>query len=139
MYLPSSWSSSTAFVHLQLAYDPGDIINNRAGAPLTVAFTHIGLIALLLILGLNLPSRLAQLGAGLALGGLVGNWIDLMVSSHRVVDFISVGNWMIFNLADFSILIGIGLIVAGIYPALMGLRSRRSPERQADNVFLEVM
>ena len=58
-----------------------------------------------------LPSRLLRAAIGLQLGGAVGNLFDRL-RSGAVVDFIDVGWWPIFNLADSSIVIGIGLLVA---------------------------
>ena len=57
-----------------------------------------------------LPMRLLRLGIGLQLGGAFGNLIDRL-RNGAVVDFIDVGPWPIFNLADSSIVIGIAIIV----------------------------
>lgn len=56
-----------------------------------------------------LPSRLLRLAIGLQLGGAFGNLIDRL-RVGAVVDFIDVGWWPVFNLADSSIVIGIGLL-----------------------------
>ena len=50
---------------------------------------------------------------GLLLGGAVGNLIDRLVAG-RVTDFIDVGPWPIFNLADSSITVGITLLIASL-------------------------
>lgn len=57
-----------------------------------------------------LPMRLLRFGIGLQLGGALGNLTDRL-RSGSVVDFIDVGPWPIFNLADSSIVIGIALVV----------------------------
>ena len=57
-----------------------------------------------------LPMRVLRLGIGLQLGGAFGNLIDRL-RNGAVVDFIDVGPWPIFNLADSSIVIGIAIIV----------------------------
>jgi signal peptidase II len=49
------------------------------------------------------------LGAGLVLGGTVGNLIDRLFFGH-VVDFISFSFWPAFNLADSAITIGVIII-----------------------------
>ncbi len=52
-----------------------------------------------------LPNPLLRFAIGMILGGAVGNLIDrLRVGS--VVDFIDVGPWPIFNMADSSIVVG---------------------------------
>ena len=57
-----------------------------------------------------MPLKLLRLGIGLQLGGAAGNLIDRLRNGF-VVDFIDVGPWPIFNLADSSIVVGITIIV----------------------------
>jgi signal peptidase II len=51
---------------------------------------------------------------GLQLGGAVGNLIDRLTVGH-VTDFISVGSFPVFNLADASITIGVGVLLLGMW------------------------
>ena len=53
-----------------------------------------------------------QCSLGLMLAGALGNLTDRIVRGH-VTDFIDVGPWYIFNLADASIVTGI-VVFAGI-------------------------
>lgn len=55
-------------------------------------------------------SPLAVAGIGLALGGVSGNVIDLLWRGG-IVDFIALGSWTIFNLADAAIVSGLVLTV----------------------------
>ncbi len=57
---------------------------------------------------------LIRLGLGLQLGGAVGNLIDRLRFGY-VVDFIDVGFWPIFNIADASITIGVVLIAYALW------------------------
>lgn len=61
---------------------------------------------------------------GLLLGGAVGNLIDRVIAG-RVTDFIDVGPWPIFNLADSSITVGITLLIASL--VLTGDKSEEPP------------
>ncbi len=55
-------------------------------------------------------SRMLRFSLGLQLGGAMGNLIDRVRLGH-VVDFIDVGSWPVFNLADSAIVVGlIGLL-----------------------------
>ena len=54
-------------------------------------------------------SVLMRVAFGLQLGGAFGNLIDRVRLGH-VTDFIDVGPWPVFNLADSSIVIGIALM-----------------------------
>ena len=54
---------------------------------------------------------LSQLNVGLLLGGAFGNLLDRLAWA-KVTDFIDVGPWPIFNIADSSIVVGITLLIA---------------------------
>ena len=76
----------------------------------------LGLLALVVLGGLvtyyrrlAAPSREAMLGVGLIVGGAVGNLVDRVRLGH-VVDFVAVGVWPKFNLADSAIAIGVALL-----------------------------
>ena len=56
------------------------------------------------------PGRLVRLSLGLQLGGATGNLIDRL-RAGEVVDFIDIGRWPIFNLADSFIVVGIFLLM----------------------------
>ena len=58
-----------------------------------------------------LPSLLLRFAIGLQLGGAFGNLVDRILNG-KVVDFIDVGPWPIFNLADSSIVVGIFILMA---------------------------
>ena len=52
------------------------------------------------------PSNLLRLSLGLQLGGATGNLLDRLRMGH-VTDFVDVGSWPIFNVADSSIVVGL--------------------------------
>lgn len=56
-----------------------------------------------------------RLAMGLQLGGAVGNLIDRMLQDGIVTDFISVGTFPVFNIADSSITIGVVVLLLGVY------------------------
>ena len=58
-----------------------------------------------------MPSLLLRFAIGLQLGGAFGNLVDRILNG-KVVDFIDVGPWPIFNLADSSIVVGIFILMA---------------------------
>ncbi len=57
------------------------------------------------------PLRLAL---GLQFGGAVGNLIDRIYQGY-VTDFISVGNFAVFNVADASITVGVAVLILGVW------------------------
>tara|TARA_B100001245_G_C22631712_1_gene311142 strand:+ start:92 stop:280 length:189 start_codon:yes stop_codon:yes gene_type:complete len=61
---------------------------------------------------------------GLILGGAVGNLID-RIRLGTVVDFIDVGWWPVFNIADSSIVSGIGILIVLTVSGKAGSRGSR--------------
>jgi signal peptidase II len=60
-----------------------------------------------------LDTRLNKVALGLMLGGTVGNMIDRITVGH-VTDFVDVGPWPIFNVADSSLVVGIIIFALGL-------------------------
>lgn len=70
----------------------------------------IGIAVLVLYLRYLPPrSTLLKVGLGLDLGGAIGNLIDRL-RLGAVTDFIDIGAWPVFNLADSAIVVGTFLI-----------------------------
>ena len=59
------------------------------------------------------PTLAVQASLGLMLAGALGNLVDRVANGH-VTDFIDIGPWWIFNLADSSIVIGITLLASSV-------------------------
>ncbi len=53
---------------------------------------------------------IAHVALGLMIGGALGNLIDRLVLGY-VVDFIDIGPWPVFNLADSAVVVGVGILV----------------------------
>ncbi len=76
--------------------------------------TVIALSAIAIALaGLVARNAMVAVGAGLLVGGSLGNLIDRLVHG-AVTDFIDLARWPAFNLADCGITIGAVLIVLGL-------------------------
>lgn len=73
---------------------------------LTIA-SFIGIFVILFLYRADYPAkgRLSSLSLGLLLGGATGNLIDRLLWKE-VIDFIDIGIWPVFNLADSSIVVG---------------------------------
>jgi signal peptidase II len=56
-----------------------------------------------------------RLALGLQMGGALGNLIDRMTQDGYVTDFVSVGNFAVFNVADASITLGVIFMLYGVY------------------------
>lgn len=56
-----------------------------------------------------------RLALSMQLAGALGNLIDRLMFNGRVTDFISVGNFPVFNVADASISVGTAILLLGVY------------------------
>ncbi|VAW31099.1 Lipoprotein signal peptidase [hydrothermal vent metagenome] len=93
-------------------------------------FRYLAIIVSLGIIYYNqvLPGRqrLLRLALGLQMGGALGNMIDRFRIGH-VTDFIDIGPWYIFNLADLSVVTG--AIILG-WLLLQESRELRAAQKQ---------
>ena len=96
------------------------------GENLTWLFTAIQLAFVLgaLWFGPRMTSKWEALGLALVAGGALGNLIDRLFRAPgfwfgHVVDYISVGNFAVFNLADASITVGVVVFILGTLAAEM--------------------
>lgn len=75
-----------------------------------IFISFVGIIILVLIYRSQpRPSNWLRLSLGLQLGGAFGNLVDRLRLGH-VTDFIDIGLWPVFNLADASIVTGLVLL-----------------------------
>ena len=107
-----------------LLFNPGAAFS--MGENLTWLFTAIQLAFVLgaLWFGPRMTSKWEALGLALIAGGALGNLIDRLFRDPgfwfgHVVDYISVGNFAVFNLADVSITVGVVVFILGTIAAEM--------------------
>jgi signal peptidase II len=93
-----AWNTGTAFGLFQ---DYGNI--------LTVVSLFAMVILFVFYRSAGSPSLLLRLAFGMQLGGAFGNLLDRLRMGY-VTDFIDVGPWPIFNIADSSIVVGISFM-----------------------------
>jgi signal peptidase II len=77
-------------------------------ALILVAFLGITILALL-YRNLRPTTNLLRLSLGLQMGGAAGNLIDRLLLGH-VTDFVDIGPWPVFNVADSSIVTGLVML-----------------------------
>ena len=103
-------------VQLRYTTNSGGAFSLLTGAPL-----FFGIMAIVIIGGIIYASRRAQplsllVVLGLVLGGALGNLTDRLLRGDgllrgEVVDFIKVGWWPVFNVADSCVVVG-GILLA---------------------------
>ena len=75
---------------------------------------------------------LLRIALPMQLAGALGNLIDRILSNGKVTDFISVGNFAVWNIADASITVGVGLMVLDII--IQEIRDFRNKSQQESEV-----
>lgn len=91
-----------------------------------ILVSFVGITILLLVYRSQpRPTDLMRLSLGLQMGGAAGNLLDRLRLGH-VTDFIDVGVWPVFNLADASIVTGL-VLLGWLY-----LRPGRAPMPSGD-------
>jgi signal peptidase II len=108
---------------LVLVRNPGAAFSLATGMTWLLALLAIAVVAVIVWMAPKLRSVGWAIGLGMVLGGACGNLVDRIFRAPGplqgyVVDFISVGWWPVFNIADSSIVCG------GILVVLMSLRGK---------------
>ena len=100
------------FIRITLTSNTGGafgLFPDQTMALVLASFVAIGIL-FFLYRSHSLSSPLLRLSLGLQLGGALGNLVD-RIRLGAVTDFIDVGPWPIFNVADASIVVGIILLL----------------------------
>lgn len=86
---------------------------------LSAVFTVLAFIVIGVILyyypRIQSEGWLFRLALSLQLAGAVGNLIDRLTQDGKVTDFISVGTFPVFNIADSAISIGTAMLILGVW------------------------
>ncbi len=118
------------FLRITHAFNTGSIFGLFQGqnTPL-ILVSFIGVAVLILLYrSQRFPTGLLRLSLGLQLGGAFGNLLDRVRLGH-VTDWVDVGPWPVFNVADASIVTGL-IILAGLF--VMAERSSSVQPSDAD-------
>lgn len=96
----------------------------------SIFFTILAFVVVLLIIYYfpQIPAGdfFLRLALAMQLGGAIGNLIDRLAHDGHVTDFISVGTFPVFNVADSFITVGAGVLLIGIW-----LEERKTPRKKA--------
>jgi lipoprotein signal peptidase len=120
-------SSALVFASIDLlhkAFDQAEFHHDRTPF---AALVMVALVTGLVLLVPRVPSNAAALGAGIACGGALGNFVSLLAWSQGVPDPLVVmgaTQGVAFNLADLFALGGDALLLSAV--AVHGVRNRES-------------
>ncbi len=100
---------------LTLSHNRGVAFGFADGGGVALIVLMIGVLAFVGVLFARNPCRPGMwVAAGLLAGGALGNLAD-RVRNGAVTDFVSIGPWPAFNLADAAITAGVILLAIGTY------------------------
>ena len=109
-----AWGESIpaeGFVRLTYVHNTGSafgLFQNQGMILTIIAFVAVAAM-IWLYRSSPMPSVLMRAALGLQMGGAIGNLIDRLRLGF-VVDFVDIGPWPVFNVADSSIVVGIAIL-----------------------------
>ncbi len=118
------------YVGFRFIQNPGMAFGIQIGAGklFFVIFTAIAsLLIFIFLLQLKGDHYYTRIALAFILGGAVGNLIDRIVFG-KVVDFIEVGPWPIFNFADVAVTIGMIILIIVVF-----FEKKEDDEQQEEN------
>lgn len=100
-------------LRLRLAFNPGGAFGIGRSTPAFFLVASIVVVALILYWARRPEHRAWAVPLGAVLGGGLGNLTDRVIRDHhgRVVDFIDLHVWPVFNLADSAIVLGVATLL----------------------------
>jgi signal peptidase II len=107
---------------LRLTFNSGGAFGLLQGLPGFFLVATVAVVCAILIWVRRIDDVRWMMPLGMVLGGGIGNVLDRLVrdTGGRVVDFVDLHWWPVFNLADASIVVGVGLVL------LLSARSART-------------
>ena len=116
MHLGQSFPVIKGIFHITYVLNPGaafGMLEHQRWLFIVVALAAV-LLGVFFYRKLQQESILMRSGAGLLLGGAVGNLAD-RIQSGLVVDFLDFRVWPVFNIADIAICAGAGILIYDIW------------------------
>ena len=107
-------ASPRPFIAIRCMLNRRGALASFLGAPALLALwaAAVGLAALMLA-SMAGHGVLMPIGIGMLIGGAAGNVLDRL-RRGAIVDFIVIGPWPVFNLADAAIVAGVGLVLLSL-------------------------
>ncbi len=110
VYLIGDWA------RLSLVRNPGAAFSMATGMTWLLTLVATAVVIGVVRIGRTLRSLWWAIGLGMVLGGALGNLVDRLFRAPgplqgHVVDFLAIGWWPVFNVADSSIVCGAILLV----------------------------
>ena len=130
IWLPAGWENFETYARIVHWYNTGAAFGMFEGG--AVVFTVLAFVVAGAIIWfysqVDEEDWFLRLALAMQLAGAVGNLLDRLFFEGRVTDFISIGNFAVFNVADASITVGTGIMLIGVW--ILEKRDREDRKRQ---------
>lgn len=116
-WLPHGWEALYPYARILHTYNTGaafGLFQQGSIVFAVLAFAVVGLIIFYYPL-VSQRDWWMRLAMGMQMGGATGNLVDRLIQQGKVTDYISVGRFPVFNLADASITLGVGVFLLGAW------------------------
>lgn len=116
-WLPSGLEWLAPYARIVHWYNSGaafGMFQNGSYIFMALAFIVIGVI-LYFYAHVDANDWFLRIAMAMQLAGAAGNLIDRLILSGKVTDFISIGTFPVFNVADASISVGTAVLLVGIW------------------------
>jgi signal peptidase II len=126
-WMPWAWLAPYfRFVHW---YNTGVAFGMFQGLGMVFAALAAVVIVVIAIYFPRIPRSdwLTRLALAMQMAGAMGNLIDRLTQQGRVTDFVSLGTFAVFNVADASITVGVGVLLLAVW-----LQERRERKAQTE-------
>ena len=113
-WMPLEWLAPYfRFVHWKNTGAAFGFFQN-GGLIFTIMAVIVSIVIVIYYPQIHKEKKLMRVAMAMQLGGALGNLIDRLVFG-TVTDFISVGNFAVFNIADANITVGVGLLIIALW------------------------
>ena len=130
IWLPAGWENLETYARIVHWYNTGAAFGMFQGG--SVVFTILAFVVAGAIIWfyhqIEDSDWLLRIALSMQLAGALGNLIDRLLWEGKVTDFISIGNFAVFNIADASITVGTGIMLIGVW--ILEQRDREEQKRQ---------
>ena len=108
-------------ITFRLSFNPGGVFGIGQDFPAVFLVATVAVIGFILVWARRIEDRRWLIPLGMVLGGGLGNIFDRLFrdTDGKVVDFIDLHVWPIFNLADSAIVIGV------LWILVLGFRTQK--------------
>jgi signal peptidase II len=112
----SPWEWLSPFARIVHWNNTGAAFGMFQGYALIFTVLAIGVSAAIMYYFPSIPVKdwVIRVALSMQLGGAVGNLIDRLMFGGKVTDFISVGSFAVFNVADASITVGVAILLLAV-------------------------